>query len=53
MIKFSASLDSIKIDSEGESAVRLKIPLSDIEAVIKLADETQKLLKVQIEVVEE
>lgn len=47
-MKLHATIDKINIDSESESTLILKIPLSDIKNAISLANYTQKLLEVEI-----
>lgn len=51
-IKFPAILYSVRIDREGESKVTLTIPQSDLDAIISLGHETEKLLQVSIKVLD-
>jgi len=52
-MKFAACLHRVAVDSEGESTVTLKIPLTNIDDVTALMKLTQTLLNVEISECEE
>lgn len=51
-IKFPAILYLVRIDKEGESKVTLAIPQSELDSIILLGKETEKLLQVSIKVLD-
>lgn len=48
-MQFSGSIHSIKLDSEGEATLVLKVPSSELASVVELTAHTQELLKVSVE----
>ncbi len=52
-INFKAILHSVRIDKEGESRVTLSVPQSDLDNVMLLATETEKLILISAKVEEE
>lgn len=52
-IRFSASMHQIKIDSEGECTLVLKVPASDLVDCIELAEYSETLLSVTVEPAQE
>ena len=48
-MKLHATIESIKIDGEGESTLVLKIPLSDLSATIELTKLIQQLTEIHIQ----
>lgn len=48
MIEIAASLHEVKIDDEGESTIKFRVPQSELGGIIELSQLTQKLLRVRI-----
>ena len=48
-MKFMASLHKVQVDNEGESAIILKVPQSDLLSILQLTQLTQTLLEVEVE----
>jgi hypothetical protein len=45
---FQATIHAVKIDGEGEGTLTLKIPASDLAALVSLTGETGKVLEVDV-----
>ena len=48
-MKFMASLHKVQVDNEGESTVILKVPQTELPAILELTQLTQTLLEVEVE----
>jgi hypothetical protein len=48
-MKFHASLDKVVMDKDGECKITLCVPLIDRVEVLKLAEHTEIILKVNVE----